>query len=190
LSHPSSVQRNTRLPRRGYFMRAERGFVVAAVSLEVVAASVRPPLLIAVREVAHAPKGRFGGVRVLVVLPVVVGFLVVRVVVNRVLELPGNIVVGLVSRNWIRRSISSRAFATAPYGLKGLFRGDWGLVVDRGIRRCRLARGAGRAIALAPAHDGTTRFPSASTSVTTNVGPSSSNIQVRSAGSRRGRPRH
>ena len=77
-------------------MPAERGFVVAAVLLEVAAASVRPPLLIAMREVAHAPKGRFGWVRVLVVLPVVVGFLVVRVVVNRVLELPGNIVVGLV----------------------------------------------------------------------------------------------
>jgi len=48
------------------------------------------------REVAYAPKGRFGGVRVLVVLPVIVGLFVVRIVVNRVLQLPRNVVVGFI----------------------------------------------------------------------------------------------
>jgi hypothetical protein len=46
--------------------------------------------------IPDAAKGRFGRVAVLVVLPVVVGFLVMGIVVNRVLELPGHIVVGFV----------------------------------------------------------------------------------------------
>jgi hypothetical protein len=46
----------------------------------------------------HAPKGRFGGVRVLVVLPVVVGLPVMRVVADRIFKLPGHIVVCFVEK--------------------------------------------------------------------------------------------
>jgi hypothetical protein len=72
---------------------ADAGFAV--VLLEVAAAAGGPSLLIEVH-IPDAAKGRFGGVRVLVVLPVVVGLFIVRIVVNRVLELPRNVVVGFV----------------------------------------------------------------------------------------------
>ena len=92
----------------------------------------------------HAPKGRFGGVRVLVVLPVVVGFLVMGGVVNRVLELPRHIVVSLVQELDQAFDLVSGVLAEPPNCLKGLFRGDRGFVViaGSGVAAGTVARGA------------------------------------------------
>jgi hypothetical protein len=121
--HPHALP----VAERGLFVQpvlvpnAEFGVVL----FDVGAASVRPPLLIAMREVAHAAKGRLGGIRVLVVLPVVVGFL--GVVVDRIFKLPGHIIVCFVEKPDQTVDLVTGFLAEASYGLKGLFRGDRGL---------------------------------------------------------------
>jgi hypothetical protein len=116
----------------------DAGFSV--VQLQVTAAAGCPSRLIEM-SVADAPERRFGGVRILVVLAVVVRFLVMGIVVDRVLELPRNVVVRFIKEPNQPIDLVPGFLAEAPDGLKGLFRGDWGFVIDRRLsRRCACRR--------------------------------------------------
>jgi hypothetical protein len=93
--------------------------------------------------VSDAPERRLGRVAVLI-LPVfrAVEFVVVAGrVVDLIFQFPRDIIVGLIQEPNQPIDLVPGFLAEAPDGLKGLFRGDRGLVVDRGLsRRCACRR--------------------------------------------------
>ena len=114
----------------------DAGFAV--VLLEVAAAGGSPSLLVEV-DIPGTAKGRFGQTVVLVVLPVV-GLFVVRIVVDRVLELTRNVVVGLIKEPNQPIDFVAGFPSETAYGLKGLFRGHRVFVVHRRLWRWRCWR--------------------------------------------------